>query len=263
MDRTTESVMATVLDVTGFYDWLAGDYDSMTGFQKRFVRERPFFKLLVENNGIRAAVDAGSGTGFHSLVLAELGVEVTAIDLSERMVEALRLHAQARGVSIRATRGSFTDLPRLVESRQDAVFCLGNSLPHILTARGLDEAFHAFREVLAPGALLLVQLLNYRRILAGRETVLHVHESDGVRYTRSYAYGADTIYFTISRERLDGSAPPWAESVELRPWTDTDLLARLTAAGFTAVRMHGGITLEPYDAESSRDLVLLARVPAL
>jgi len=56
--------------VTKFYDTLAPEYDQMTGFESRFAREGPFFKTLIEDHGIGTSLDAGCGTGFHSLLLS-------------------------------------------------------------------------------------------------------------------------------------------------------------------------------------------------
>jgi ubiquinone/menaquinone biosynthesis C-methylase UbiE len=90
MIRTNDVEPGTPLTVAKFYDALAPDYDTMTGFQKRFVHEKPFFRLLVEKYKIRTVLDAGCGTGFHSLLLAQLGVQVTAIDVSPVIKNPLR-----------------------------------------------------------------------------------------------------------------------------------------------------------------------------
>ena len=69
MEQVIEGPGPLLAGVTQFYDNLADDYDAMTGFEKRFVHERPFFNLLMQRYGITSALDAGAGTGFHSLLL--------------------------------------------------------------------------------------------------------------------------------------------------------------------------------------------------
>jgi len=51
-------------DAVDFYDELSADYDAMTGFDKRFAAERPFFRLIVERHNIKSAIDAGRGPAF-------------------------------------------------------------------------------------------------------------------------------------------------------------------------------------------------------
>jgi ubiquinone/menaquinone biosynthesis C-methylase UbiE len=244
--------------VIGFYDRLSPDYDAMTGFEQRFERERPFFKDLVDRLHIRSAIDAGTGTGFHALLLAQLGVDVTAVDLSPNMIASLARHAKDMGVTLRTLVAGFADLPRLIEQPVDAVVSLGNTLAHILTPEDLHEAMVSFAAVLKPEGILFAQLLNYRRILASHETLVNVKEVNGRRYTRSYAYPEGRIRFTITREDLTGQSATVSESVDLNPIMDDELVTFLHAAGFAQVRFYGGVNMDPYIPESSKDLVILA-----
>ena len=246
-------------DVSRFYDQLAGGYDSMTGFHGRFVKERPFFRRLVDRHGIKTAVDAGAGTGFHSLLLAQLGVHVTAVDLSPRMLSVLSDHAVAMGLSVRTVIGDLAELPAHVSSPVDAVFTLGNTLAHYLTPEALAGVLQAFRKVLRPGGILVSQILNYRKILISREHVFSTKEADGFRFTRQYDYGETQIRFTVTREDLSGRVPPEVVSVDLYPFLETEFVTVLGAAGFTGVQMYGGISMEPYDAGTSKDLIVIAR----
>lgn len=244
--------------VTGFYDRLSPDYDAMTGFAQRFERERPFFKELVDRHRIRSAIDAGTGTGFHALLLAQLGVDVTAVDLSPNMISSLAGHARDMGMTIRTLVAGFSDLPRLIETPVDAVVTLGNTLAHILTQEEVQKTMVSFAAVLKPEGILFAQLLNYRRILASHETLVNVKEVNGKRYSRSYEYPAGRVRFTITREDLTGQSATVSESVDLNPILDDELVTALHAAGFGHVSLFGGVNMEPYVPESSRDLVALA-----
>jgi ubiquinone/menaquinone biosynthesis C-methylase UbiE len=253
MAPTTDSTGA----VAGFYDRLSPDYDAMTGFEQRFERERPFFKELVDRHHLRSAIDAGTGTGFHALLLAQLGVEVTAVDLSSNMIASLVRHAKDLGITLRTLVAGFSDLPRLIDTPVDAVLTLGNTLAHIMTPEELQEAMVSFAAVLKPEGILFAQLLNYRRILASRETLLNVKEVNGKRYSRSYAYPGGRIRFTITREDLTGQSETVVESVDLNPVLDDELVTAAHAAGFGQVRLFGGVNMEAYVPGTSRDLVIL------
>jgi len=256
MDRTTD--FTSPEDITLFYDRIAGGYDSMTGFRGRFVKERPFFKLLVDNHGIRTAVDAGAGTGFHSLLLAQLGVKVTAVDISPRMLDILSHHAAAMGLHVKTVAADLTDLAAHVAPPFDAVFTLGNTLAHCLTAEARSAVLRGFQGVLRPGGVLFAQILNYRKILVSRENVLNIKEADGYRFTRRYDYQETLIRFTISREDLSGRMPVDVASVDLYPLLETEFDKTLRGTGFDDIQMFGSTSMDPYDANRSSDLVILA-----
>lgn len=258
MDQKTD-----VDDITGFYDLISGDYDRMTGFEQRFVRERPFIKMLVDRHSIRTALDAGTGTGFHALLLAQLGVQVTAVDISPAMIAALDDHAASMGVAITTLVAPFRELPDWIRKPQDAIFSLGNTVAHASSYDELVASLVAFRRVLRPGGMLLLQLLNYKRILATKESTQIVREEGNTRFVRWYAYEDARIRFNITREYAGDVQPASTISVLLTPFTDDDLRAGLAAAGFADVRIYGSIAMETYEADRSKDCVVLAQVPAI
>lgn len=67
----------------------------------------------------RKVLDIGCGTGFVSLLLAELGYEVLGVDQSENMLEAALAKAKLRGVSIEVAQGSALAL-RVAQNHFDA-----------------------------------------------------------------------------------------------------------------------------------------------
>jgi len=242
-----------------FYDALASNYDEMTGFDQRFVREKPFFRLLVERYKIGTALDAGSGTGFHSILLARLGVQVTAVDVSEEMLGRLQQHALNVSPPVAIVKASFQKLPPSLDNHFDAVFCLGNSLAHLLTDEDVGFALTNFRRSLVSGGVLAVQTLNYDRILAERSTIQNVKQVDGKTFIRFYTYNEKTIDFSIlTVDAQDDHGSSFVRSVALRPLTREALTKALTAAGFSSMEVYGGITLEPFDELRSKDLVVIA-----
>jgi glycine/sarcosine N-methyltransferase len=259
MVRTTEQTNFD--EIERFYDGLAPGYDALTGFERRFAQEKPFFRLLVENNRVKTAVDAGSGTGFHSLLLAQMGVHVTAVDVSEEMLNLVRAHARDLGLRIDVLKSTFQSLAAMGLEGTDAVFCLGNSLSHLLTAADLRESMLNFARVLRPGGILFAQLLNYERILSRRERVQSVKEEGGSIYIRFYDYGEEFLLFNILTVRRSPSGlVPELQSVRLHPFRRRDLLEAMEGTGFGEVRTFGSIAMDEYRPEESKDLVLLARL---
>ena len=246
--------------VAGFYDWLAPEYDRMTGFEKRFIHEKPFFRMLVERFGIRTALDAGAGTGFHSLLLSQLGVDVTAMDVSPAMLRMLQANARQRGLHVRVVEGSFEDVPLRLADTLDAVFCLGNSLAHVLPLENLRRSLENFASVLKPDGMLFLQTVNFDRLSRSGDRIQSIKEIGDVMTVRFYDSGEEFVRFNVLRiEKIGGELKHDMNSILLRPVMKGDITNLLAESGFADIKTYGGITLEEFDPGASRDLVILAR----
>jgi SAM-dependent methyltransferase len=246
--------------VADFYDALAPEYDLMTGFEQRVVTDRPFFRLIVERYGIKRAVDAGCGTGFHSFLLAQLGVDVTAVDISSAMLRKLSERAAALNVQIRTVRTDFRSLAADVPGTYDAVFCLGNTLAHLPSDEELRTALTNFSSLLIPGGIVVLQIVNFESILTSQQRVQSVRERGDKIFVRFYDFEPTNIRFNIlTLERHEGSLMHRLQSVYLRPIRPSELRTVVQCCGLEEPALYGGISLEAFDPERSPDVVLIAR----
>ena len=260
MDRMTERQTTVDDAIAEFYDKLAPDYDAMTGFEQRFVKERPFFKLLVERHGIHTALDTGCGTGFHSLLLARLGVHVTALDISPNMLAIAERHAKEMQLPIRFVEGPFHAIPSIAPGPYDAVFSLGNSLAHLLTKDDLALSLAAFATVLSSHGVLFLQNLNYDRIMEKKELIQSVKEDKEATFIRSYEYADELIHFNVLKAIHErASVVQDINTVALCPLLHKELVGLLADAGFDEIKSFGGIAMDAFRIHHSRDLVVLAR----
>ncbi len=259
MASVTQSV-PTERSIADFYDVLASDYDAMTGFEKRFAVERPFLRMIVERYGVNTAVDAGCGTGFHSLLLTQLGVAVTAVDASQVMLEKVLRHAVQLQLPVKTVTADFRTLANSVHEQFDAVFCLGNSLAHVLQEDDLHDSLTNFFNVIKPDGLLFIQILNFDRILVQRERVQSVKEVDNTTFIRLYDFGSDRVQFNIlTLRKNNGIIEHDLQSIPLRPLCKTELAAALQECGFHDLSFYGGIALDAFMPQTSKDLVVIAR----
>lgn len=245
--------------VEEFYDLLAADYDAMTSFDQRFVKERPFFQALIDRFHFQSALDAGCGSGFHSLLLSQLGVDVLGVDVSSEMLRLTEGHARDQKVSMRTLQGSFENLASMLQERFASVFVMGNSLAHLLNAAALEKALQNFAEVLDAHGILVIQLLNYERILAVRKSVQNENRAGAKTFVRSYDFDEAGILFNIlTREQKEGVSEERIQTVRLRPVLQAELVRLLERVGFTDISVFGGISLVPFNPASSKDLVVVA-----
>ena len=254
-----ERMQTNARSVEEFYDLLAPNYDALTSFEKRFVQEKPVFQALIDRFHFRSALDAGCGSGFHSVLLSQLGVSVVGVDVSSEMLRLAEEHARAHNVRLKTLQGSFQNLGRLIKERFASVFVMGNSLAHILSSTELEKALRSFATILEPHGMLLIQILNYERIFARREHIQSEKQAGDKTFVRSYDYDDAGILFNIlTRERKNVTVEEKIQTIRLRPVFRVELVKLLEQVGFNEINLFGGISLVPFDAGNSKDLVVLA-----
>ncbi len=245
-----------------FYDRLAADYDRMTRFEDRIEGEQKILAQWKIRYGFSSALDAACGTGMHAIILSRLGVRVAGADPSEAMLEQARRNAERANVAVDWANLPFAKLSRgFGNSSFDAVFCLGNSLPHLLTDEELKVALENFNAVLRPNGILVVQILNYARILTGRQRIVGINESGPVTFVRFYDFlDEKTIRFNILRiTREQGKLTHRLQETFLRAYRMEDLRLPLEKSHFGSIETYGDLGFSVFETELSPNLVIVAR----
>jgi glycine/sarcosine N-methyltransferase len=260
-----------VKQVADFYDALAPMFDVMTDWDARLSTEGPFLRAQLEAVGARHVLDAACGSGGHALWLARHGYEIAGADVSPVMINLARQKASAARLGVELFVADLADLqPNDLETATpyDAVLCLGNSLPHLLTQDDLVAALRSMASVLRPGGLLVLQNLNYdlRWQKQPRWFAAQGGELDGqhvlVWRFADYDVPAGRIDFHIALFRQGETG--WRVDVHTtpqRPLLRADLLAALAEVGFRDAQTYNRMTVpsEPFDVEESGDLVIAAK----
>jgi SAM-dependent methyltransferase len=252
------------------YDALAADYDRFVNWESRLAHELPFLERLFREHGVRRVLDAACGTGQHAMGLAWRGYQVVGTDLSASMVARARENALAGGVDVSFAVAGFGELTRLrsiaslaVEKGFEALLCLGNSLPHLLTQAAVADALADFAAVLRPGGVLVIQNRNFDRVWSERERFMGPQSYRGQDgewlFVRFYDFHDATVTFNMLRLRRteDGWAQD-VQSTELRPVFRDGLKAALGATGFAEVAFFGGYDGSAFDPIRSSDLIAVA-----
>jgi len=234
-----------------FYDQLAADYDHMISFTDRLQKETVIFENILKRFPAGRILDAGCGTGFHSIVLSSLEREVVGIDSSRKMIQQARKNAREFKASVKFIETDFLSLAEMKEGRFDAVFCLGNSFVHLLTAKQRLLVMKYFKRSLVPGGYVFLQLINYDKILKEKSKILSVKTIEGRKYIRSYTYHASTVTFTLRIETATGSREI---SNEIYPLQSVELSRLAARTGLTKMNWFGNLSLHEYDRYVSENI---------
>jgi SAM-dependent methyltransferase len=149
----------------------------------------------------------------------------------------------------------------------DAVLCLGNSLPHVLTPADLTATLEDFADCLRPGGLLLIQNRNFDAVLAEHDRWMgpqaHREEATDWLFLRFYDFDPDGLLtFNILRLRREDGRD-WSQEVtstRLWPLTERELTPAVRAAGFADITPYGDMQGAPFDSATSPNLVIAAVV---
>lgn len=244
----------------GLYEQIASEYDDVTGQAARIEPVRRFLAELGGRHRLGRVLDAACGTGLHAVLLAQGGAAVTGADLSEPMLDQARRRADEAGAVVHWLAAPMQQLAARVPGPFDAVLCLGNSLPHLLQPGELDATLAGFASLLAPGGVVVLQLLNYSRILARGERIIGVTRSAGREYVRFYDFLGDLVQFNVlTLEWTDGECRTDLASTPLRPYRPADIADSLRRGGLAHIEQFGGLDFRPFDETQSDVLLILAK----
>jgi ubiquinone/menaquinone biosynthesis C-methylase UbiE len=143
---------------TRYHDAAADEYDAKWGIDFGDIgQEQVRLKLVKALGGIDGrrfgdALEIGSGTGYFSLNLVQLGLieRLTATDISPGMLKRLATTAEALGVSDVTTVATEAETLPFADESFDLVF--GHAVLHHIP--DLDRAFFEFMRVLRPGGMI-------------------------------------------------------------------------------------------------------------
>jgi glycine/sarcosine N-methyltransferase len=232
---------------------------------------------------VSRVLDMACGTGQHAIALGRAGYDVTAADLSAGMISRARANAAAAGVPITVSQLGFGEIQSPMGARSDrphearlqpfdAILCLGNSLPHLLTEAQMVRALTDMARALKPGGILIVQLRNFRRVLDRQERFMppEAHTSaDGewvfFRFYDMEPTADEGMRLQFNVVRLSRAEQgDWACQVGrtwLRAWPHEELIPLLPAAGLKRLDLYGSLSGEAFDPSTSSDLVWIAQTP--
>jgi len=168
--------------VTRHYDdLLAPHYSWMNGMPLADkVAEQ---QLLLAELGLTAgpkgaAVDLGSGPGYQSFALANLGYQtVVAIDTSRHLLD--ELEAARANYPVQVVLADLRAFPGFVErGTADAIVCMGDTLTHLESRADISRLFLDAHEALAPGGHLVLTFRDLSIDLNGLDRFLPVRADD-------------------------------------------------------------------------------------
>ncbi|MBI5475469.1 MAG: class I SAM-dependent methyltransferase [Ignavibacteriales bacterium] len=240
-----------------FYNHLSEIYNDTTFSKERFIKEKKFFESVLKNRKISSALDAGAGTGFHSTLLASLGIEVTAVDTSAKMLSILKQNAGEQ--KIKTIHSDFLSLHRL-KDKYDLIVCMGNSLPHSSPKERI-KILKIFYRLLNPDGMIIIQTINYKNILDNKFKIQNIKKLKDKTIIRFYDLVGNKIYFNfiLIPYNAKGKNQQKINSILHHPIQKNDFKNDLTKARFKDIVLYGDMAFSSFNENISTDIIALAQ----
>ena len=264
-----------------FYEQFYKYYDDIFPFseeKQQFLLDQ--FSYLPSEASL---LDIGCGTGIYAINLQENGFDVVGIDLEPKMIDRSREKAARRNMEIEP-RFKILDMQDLdvfySPHSFSGVYSLGNVLVHLAGEDEISTVIKKIHRILLASGKIVVQIVNYDRILSQGITELPVIENEEkrIKFERKYHYNENKnkIKFNsklkvedpvrkdknrdsnMARAEFEGDQEVFRNSVELYPLQSQQFKNMLEEAGFVNIEFYGSFAGEDYDPEESFHLIVTA-----
>ena len=233
-----------------FGEQVAARYDDAQGEMFQAAAIDPVVDFLADLAGDGAALELGIGTGRIALPLAQRGIRVHGIDLSEAMIA--RLRAKPGGEEIGVTIGDFATT-RVVGTFSLA-YLVFNTIMNLTTQDLQVACFQNVAAHLEPRGCFVIEvgLPDLQRLPFG-ETIRPFHVSE----TRLGFDEYDVVNQGLVSHHyraVDGKFEKWSIPFRYVWPSELDLMARL--AGMTLHERWSGWQREPFTSESTKHVAV-------
>jgi ubiquinone/menaquinone biosynthesis C-methylase UbiE len=131
----------------------------------------------------------------------------------------------------------------------DAVICLGNTLVHLSDPLKIREMLGKIYRITRNNGVVLIQILNYDRILSRNISSLPLLETEHIRFARSYVHRDDGMHF-VTRLLVKASGEEMDNDIVLYPLCQKEFADMLREAGFGHIDFFGSFQGGPLTPDS-------------
>lgn len=222
------------------YHDLAVSYDRLTN-DVDYAAVVDFYRQILKAEGLdpRTAVDLACGTGSVALLLAQSGMQVTAVDMSEEMLCVASEKAGKLENPPMFVRQKLQEL-RLPKG-VDLAVCALDSMDYITDPADCAEAICRVYKVLNPGGCFIFDV-NTPEKLRAMDGQVFLDEDDDVYCVWRGSFDEETNICSYGMDLFQREGEAWHRSFEEHQeyaYTAEQLVGYLKAAGFTSIAVYG------------------------
>jgi len=231
-----------------FYNQIAPFYHHIFKINANQV---DFIKSKIPPESNCKVLDIGCGIGTLSFELVNYYKNVLGIDMDAEMIRVAS-KKNNKSKSIQFQQKSMLKLDTFIDDNSiDGIICFGNTLVHLNSLDEIADFLQQSKAVLKSNGKLLLQIVNYDKIIKKNIKQLPLIENEEIIFERNYCYhkSENKIDFN-TRLKVKSSQEIIENRIELMPVLKKELALLLNRAGFNNCNYYGNFNLEPYAIDS-------------
>lgn len=169
-----------------YYTWMFGSFEEKVAEQQHLFQN---WHITAREKQI--AIDLGCGSGFQSIALAHLGFQVTAIDLSPRLLAELDEHKKE--LPIVTIQGDINNISQIVKKPVDIIICMGDTLTHLESKNSVINLLQSMHQLLKPDGRCILSFRDLAKVQQGLDRFIPVHSDNDTIMTCFLEYEPDRV----------------------------------------------------------------------
>ena len=236
---------------------------------KDFIEDIPFYLNQIKKFG-EPVLELACGTGRITIPLAERGVDISGLDISESMLSIARKKSIEKGISVDWVRADCRNF--ILGKKFNLIFFPFNSIAHLHDLESIELCFTCIRKHLKEGGRFIIDMFNPRLDLLIRDTsqrypVEQIPDPDGhgtititetIQYDSASQVNRVKWYYKKGRDGIEE-----VKDLNMRIFFPQELDMLLHYNGFAIEDKFGDYNETPFISSSPKQLVVCSLLPII
>ncbi|MBD3183856.1 methyltransferase domain-containing protein [Candidatus Poribacteria bacterium] len=211
---------------------------------------------------VKKILDAGCGTGRHTIKLAQIGYSTAGLDQSINMLKVLEEKVEDSEYDIHTVNKDMRDID--FDCEFHAVISMNSAFQYLLTDEEILNTLKAFHIALETGGVLVLDLMNFLSLLGRyKENVVEEYTKNCISFERAIRHYIDNVKaiwthkeFGIIRD--NDKEIYYHETHKFRMINYNEMYKLISEAGFSNIKCYGEFISQEEAKNSAKRLIFVA-----
>ena len=235
------------------------------GLFQNVGQELEFFKFIFGTCAgipVTKILDAGCGTGRHSIPLLQAGYNVTGLDMSQNMLNRFKKKLESANLKADIIKKDMKKMDFAEEFQ--AIICMNSAFMYHLTDADIFQSLKAFHNALENGGVAIIDIMNFLSLIGRyKENLVTKYTKDKITIDVAVKHSIEDIpaiwnHYEFGIIDDNGKIITYREFHKLRMVNYNEMRKFLFEAGFREIKCFGDFTDREEVKSNSKRLIFVA-----